>query len=477
MITNIAAELKERAKEHKNNTNGVHATTNHNTILQRLLNEITPVNLHELIELDEAEQFTQKHMVFGVVKYVLQIAKEHKGNLCKANGATYIYTGELWKQCQKDEIKKFLSEAAVKIGVPEPDAKHYEFTEKLYKQFMSVAHFPIPAAPNEKIMINLGNGTFEFKKDEWELRDFNADDFLTYQLQFDYDPNAPCPMFNKYLEEVLPDEQCRLVLQEFAGYIFTNLNLEKALLLLGTGKNGKSVFMNIICALVGEENTLRYPLGSFNHEYNRAKLAGKLLNYCSEKGSDLSPDIFKALVSGEPLQAREVYQESFTINNKTRIINNLNELPRETELTEAYFRRFLIIPFEVVITEEAKDIELAGKIIANELPGVFNWLLDGLNRILAQRKFSQCEKSDMALKNFKTESDSVQLFINEQYNEFANNNKKKALTELYTTYKNFCADNACKKIGKYKFSQRLEKMGYEKTRLNNGIFFSLKKMV
>jgi putative DNA primase/helicase len=245
------------------------------------------------------------------------------------------------------------------------------------------------------------------------------------------------------------------------------MNLEKLLMLVGNGSNGKSVFFNVISALVGRENILNYSMGLFSHPYQRAKLTDVLLNYSSEKGTDLEVDTFKALISGEPLQAREPYGKSFTIRNKVRFIINTNELPRETEQSEAYFRRFLIVPFEVTIKEDQRDISLADKIIKNELSGVFNWLLRGLDRIITQRGFTDCRKSKLILADFRKQSDNVGLFIDE-FKYIPSGKNKIPLSDLYFRYRNFCQDEGFKSLGKNKFSVRLEKKGFEKDRLNNG---------
>ena len=352
------------------------------------------------------------------------------------------------------------------MGIPFYEAQHFEFGDKLLKQFLSDAHLPPPENDGKEILVNLQNGTAEFTNKGCLLRPFDPDDFLRYQLPFSYDPEAPCPMFDKYLSRVVPDISSRMVLQEFAGFVFTKYNLEKCLVLLGPGGNGKSVLFNIFNNLFGKENTLNYSLGLFSHEYNRAKLINVLVNYSSEKGFDLHPDTFKALVSGEPLQAREPYGRSFTIHNPTKFIINCNELPKETDSTEAYFRRLLIVPFTEEISEFEKDISLAEKIIANELPGVFNWVIEGLTRILHMRKFTPCSRSDEALKDFRKQTDSVQLWSEE--NNFGNSESKTAVAELYSDYKTFCKDDNYRPLGKNRFSRRLESNGFARTRLNNG---------
>jgi len=127
-------------------------------------------------------------------------------------------------------------------------------------------------------------------------------DFLTYQLPFPFEEEAICPIFMRFMNEVLEDQQLQTVLAEFFGYIFTrHLKLEKCLLLYGTGANGKSVFFEIINSLLGNNNISNLSLGNLKEEHNRALIKNKLLNYGSEIRGNIEADIFKQLVSGEPI--------------------------------------------------------------------------------------------------------------------------------------------------------------------------------
>jgi putative DNA primase/helicase len=416
---------------------------------------------------EKKKKIKQKHYVVSIITELLKVAENSKWNLCQCYDYVYVYNGAYWKQLNKEDLKYFLGEVAVRFGYPEIDAKHHLFKDELLKQFITQAHLPAPEHDRELILINLQNGTFEFTGSKWNLKAFDPKDFLTYQLPFSYKKDASCPIFNNYLEKVLPDIESRMILQEFSGFIFTKLNLEKCLILTGSGANGKSVFFNVLTALIGKENTLTYPMGLFNHEYNRAKLTNVLLNYSSEKGTDLNVETFKALVSGEPLQAREPYGKSFSINNKVKFIMNCNELPKETESTEAYFRRYIIIPFEVRISEAERDIDLADKIIASELDGVFNWLLIGLERLVSNKKFTESEKVNNALAEFKKQADNVALFIDECGLNPSKENKR-SLADLFANYRIFCTENGYKAFGKNNFSNKLESKGFESTRLNDG---------
>ena len=136
----------------------------------------------------------------------------------------------------------------------------------------------------------------------------------------------------------------------------------------GLGANGKSVIHDIVRALIGPENISSYSLQSLtnNTGYQRAEIANKLVNYASEINTNLEATYFKALVSGEPIEARIIYGRPFIIENYAKFIFNCNELPFAPEHTLAFFRRFLIIPFEVTIPPERQDKDLANKIINNE---------------------------------------------------------------------------------------------------------------
>ena len=101
------------------------------------------------------------------------------------------------------------------------------------------------------------------------MRSFNSKDFLTYQLPFRFEASAKTPKFDNFLKEVLLDKNRQLVLPEFlaSSFLINNiLKLEKALLLYGSGANGKSVIYEIVLALFGNENITNYSLDNLTNE-------------------------------------------------------------------------------------------------------------------------------------------------------------------------------------------------------------------
>ncbi|GLB49839.1 DNA primase family protein [Neptunitalea lumnitzerae] len=448
----------------------------HTQILSKLLEQFKTVDFEALANPHGVDDFKLKrnHLLVLSIEEVFNVAKSNEWGLCKNHDFIYLYNGSYWSEVDKESFQKFLGEASEKMGIEKHTSRHYLFREQLYKQFLGTAYLePKLALPNE-VFINLLNGTFEINNKGTQLRPFNQLDFITYQLPFEYNPTAKAPLFEVYLNRVLPDKERQKVLAEYLGFVFVKhgnnrLKEEKALILYGTGANGKSVFFEVVSALLGSENTSNYSLQSLTNDngYFRAKLANKLVNYASEINGKLESSIFKQLVSGEPVEARLPYGQPFTLKQYAKLIFNCNELPKDVEHTNAYFRRFLIIPFDVTIPPEEQDKRLHNKIIENELSGVFNWVLDGLHRLLEQKHFTECEAVNIAIEQYKKESDSVKMFLDDfEYKNSVDEYTK--MVDLYRQYKSYCFEDGFKPVNKTNFKKRLSGYGVIFHRLNVG---------
>lgn len=432
----------------------------HSDILNNLLEKVTAVNFGQLAELKEGEKLKNSQYQVIVVDQILMLAKNNNWGLCKQHDFLYLFNGEYWHLVEEDELKNFLGDAAKKMGLRHVHAQHFNFKDQLGKQFIAAANLPKPEQPDDTININLKNGTFEVTPKGNQLKPFNRNDFMTYQLPFEYDPEAKAPLFLAYLNKVLPETALQNILAEYLGYVFirrSTLKLEKTLLLYGTGANGKSVFYEIVRSLLGEQNTSEFSLQSLTNEngYFRAMIANKLVNYASEINGKLVASIFKQLVSGEPVEARLPYGRPFTLTQYAKLIFNCNELPKDVEQTEAYFRRFIIIPFEVTIPEPEQDKQLAQKIIKNELSGVFNWVLQGLERLLRQKNFTESEIVKRAREQYEKESDSVKLYIEEE-GYCPHPDKFITIKILYSQYRAFCVDGGFIPVHQLNFQKRLQ---------------------
>ncbi len=402
--------------------------------------------------------------------------------IAKQHDTLYLYNSVYWQKTSEEHMGIFLGLAAAKLGYFSPaKARTTSFTKQGIQQIYTGA--PLMAT-NEKeniVHINLLNGTLEISNKGHRFKEHDPLDYITYALPFKYNKQAEAPLFYRYLQRVVPDESSQKVLQEFLGYVFIkHLKLEKALILLGEGQNGKSVLFEIVMELLGRANVSTKSLGDLTDRDsgndNRAKLANKLLNYGSEiRGKNIDADMFKRLVSGEPVAAREKYKTGFDLENKCKFMFNANKLPTGAEQTDAYFRRFVIVPFTVKITEDEKDPELHSKIISKELPGVLNWVIDGLDRVLEKKKFTQCITADEELERYKRENNTIIIYL-EENGITPDSETFWLVNDLYREYRSFCQDSGYRKVSKNDFSKELVKLDFEKHRTANGRGFFASKI-
>ncbi|NTU50329.1 MAG: DNA primase, partial [Desulfobulbaceae bacterium] len=335
-MTTIIEEIRNEAFKQKKRCfkDVTKVTLSPSQILSELLPEIEPVNF---LEYAGGEEVRAVHHRIYSVKIVVLLAERKKWGLCKRNNFVYVFTGTYWLRVDADDMRAFLGAAALKSGVPRFRSDDYKFRDELLKQFHSEAHLTQPNTDADRTLINLQNGTLEIDADGHRLREHRRGDFLTYVLPFEYREDAEAPLFQSFLKRVLPDADSQRVLAEFVGYVFVRgLKLEKALLLYGSGANGKSVWFDILLALLGVENACSYSLSSLTDSrngYYRAMIADKLVNYASEINGKLEVHLFKQLVSGEPVEGRLPYEKPFIMRDYAKLIFNANELPRDIEHT------------------------------------------------------------------------------------------------------------------------------------------------
>jgi len=407
-------------------------------------------------------------------EYLQKISEDLRLGIGFNNTFPYFYNDCYWQEIPNEVMKEFLITCTIKTGFNPYQISTIDRVEALFKQFAYSSIIPTPEYDKDTIKINLKNGTFTIKGKEQLLVPFNSEDMFKYQLPFDYNPKAEAPIFMKFLNEVLPEEESQMILSEYLGYVLTrNLKIEKCLVLVGSGANGKSVIFDIVTALLGKENVSSSTLGQLCNEngYFRVNLTNKLLNYSSELGGkNCNSDTVKQLISNEPIMARSPYKDAFELRDYAKMMFNVNIFPKDGEQTSAYFRRFIFLDFDVTIPEEKQDKSLAKKIIAKELSGIFNWVLEGLNRILETEKFTESPKSIAKKKEVELETNTVVEFMYEMgYQPDVSQKEHQEKKALFGQYVDFCEKGKYKAVSSKEFTRRLKMCGYtvEQRKTNN----------
>ena len=375
----------------------------------------------------------------------------------------YLYNKVCWEQINELDLKHFLGKAFQKMGADRYMARNVRIANRIYEQ-ACYSLYKQTEQDETVTRINLNNLTLVIGNDGCvQEQQHSPDDYFFYALPYDYDPKASSPMFQKFLDEVLPEKDVRLVLQEFIGCCLNpNIKLEKALCCVGSGFNGKSVFFETMLAMLGENNVTSYNINSLCDDkgYSRIMIKNKLLNYSSDfNGKIFANGIFKQLTSGEPVEARRLYKEPEIVRNYARLAFNCNSMPSSADTSFGFRRRLLIILFNKKIDKSKADPDLA-KRLKTELPGILVWAIEGLGRFIRNgKKLSRSSALEILEQAYKEDTDTVVMFLSARKCNPDNDNKI-GLTSLFNTYREYCKDNGLKAETRENFKMKLKNEGY-----------------
>lgn len=270
------------------------------------------------------------------------------------------------------------------------------------------------------ILINVANGVLEFPLDgdTERLRAHSPDDGFTLQFPASYNPAVQCPHFAVTLEQALPDEEDRLLLQVFAGSVlYPGCEYETALVCFGPGGTGKSTILydgirtvlgEALCGSVGLEELCR------SASYSLPSLRRKLLNLASElNGTEVEESAnFKKLVSGESMTVREIYGKPSDMVSPCKLAFLSNNMPRFRAGSDAEVRRLRILHFNQ--KPAVQDVDLKAQIRA-ESSGVLLWMLGGLHWLVCQREIPRGGAAAReVLDSFRHGNDPVDSFLRER---------------------------------------------------------------
>lgn len=264
-------------------------------------------------------------------------------------------------------------------------------------------------------LLCVNNGVYDLNTKEMVEHTPNL--IFLSKIPIKYDLGAKCPQFLKFLGEILPKDYAPLIQEMFGYCLIRKYPFARAFMLLGEGENGKSTLINALTALIGKENVATPSLQDI--VYNRfaqATLYGKLVNAHADIPSSKIGHTgrFKMLTGQDEVYAEQKHKDAFKFLNYAKLIYSANELPQTTDMSEAFWRRWILIKFSNVFPEGGPKTNpniLAGITTPEELSGLFNWALEGLERLLKNKKFSKSTSSEGIKKEWITRTDSLRAFV------------------------------------------------------------------
>jgi len=320
--------------------------------------------------------------------------------------------------------------------------------------------------PNKDNVIVVNNGILNLKT--WELEDFNENKVYFSKLPFDYDPNAPKPeKFLKFIEMAFRDNQEQgLLAQELAGYtLLKNYKYQAYFYLLGSGGEGKGTYLEILRNMLGEHNVSAaslYQLSDhLNLDYHVIELYGKSANICGDAGCKKmgNTETLKKLTSNtDPVRGKRVRERPIDFINHAKIIIALNRLPETNAFTLGDRRRCVIINFNNKVRLDTKEeIKALGDVIKNsgEMPGVLNWMIEGLKRLEAQQGFTDSRSIAQKTLEYEKKSRPIKYFLEECLEEAPGNIIPNVF--LYERFSRFTQKNKSAELLQYEIKREIIK--------------------
>jgi len=308
--------------------------------------------------------------------------------------------------------------------------------------------------------VNLKNGMYDWKKGTLSPHDRSK--MSTVQLSFNYDSRADCPNFMNWLSEVLPGNE-KLAL-EVIGYMLLNGNPKhKAMLLYGTGRNGKSTFLRLLQNMMGSKNYSSLTLRQLSTErFASVAMYGKLANIAGDihEGHLNDSTTFKAITGGDPINAERKGQQGFTFTPWATMIFSTNEMWSSSDTSDGYLERWLVIPF---LIKFAKNGQFDETVLYREAPGIFNAAMASY-REMEERggAFTSSIEQEMLMHEFRNEADAtLQWLSDEDYVKVAEPTDTSVKTKRTSVYESYRSHKQNKyPLPKHKFYKDLERKGY-----------------
>lgn len=291
-------------------------------------------------------------------------------------------------------------------------------------------------------LISLKNGLFDI--DSYELKPYNKDVFITYQIPVNYDPEKKCPGIDKFLSEIVSKEDIYTLI-DISAYCLLKGNLFKLFfILIGGHDSGKSTYCNLLETFLDEKNVSAIPIQDIQQRFRSTGLIDKLANIVADLPSKAIKDtgLIKALTGNDLIGAEIKHGRSFEFRNSAKLIFATNDLPWiSPDTDDAFYERVKFVRFPNTFNESNMDRELDKKLTTDdELSGFLNLVLNNLLIMVAdQRFYSRCTADEnRQIWERMMDGSSVSNFLKSCKRSLQGWVEKK---EFYQTYAAWCGNN------------------------------------
>lgn len=342
----------------------------------------------------------------------------------------------------------------------------------------------VPIMPGDldknKMLLNTPNCIINLKTLEQMPHDPNL--YITKSVPIEYDPTAGCPLWLSFLNDIFSgDKELISYIQRAVGYSLTGSTSEQcAFFLYGTGRNGKSTFLDIVRELCGdyarniqpETIMVKSSNGSANSDIARLKGARFVTSVEPNEGMRINEGLLKQLTGDDVVTARKLYADEFEFKPEFKLWMSTNHKPIIRGTDTGIWRRVHMIPFEVQIPPDKVDKDLKDKLLT-EIKGIFAWAVEGVRMYNAQG-LKMPAAVVATVEEYRAEMDVISSFISACC--VLDPTRHVRAGDLYSVYSSWCQRNNEYCMSSTKFgtevAKRFQKMKLTTTNIYCGLEFN-----
>lgn len=339
-----------------------------------------------------------------------EVLKEHRFVATNERSELWVYEKEkgIWEPRGTELVQDLATEWLGKLF----RVRHVNEVVK-YIRYTNYTDHDIFGKNLNKIVLK--NGVYDFTTGK--LGAFDPELYEINQIPVDYDPDAECHKIMKYLNEVLHPEDFNKIIELMGYCLYKSYPIARTFVLTGSGRNGKSQLLIIIKNFLGSPNITSLTLQEISYDrFAKAQLYGKLANLAADIPAEpiKYTGTIKILTGGDGTSAQHKFLSRFEFVNYSKLVFSANEVPKTEDNTNAFFRRMIIVffPNEFPADDPNTVKDLGNKISTpEELSGLFNLAVKGLERLLRNGAFTGEETIQERAEKWIKESNPAQYFV------------------------------------------------------------------
>jgi putative DNA primase/helicase len=327
-----------------------------------------------------------------------------------------------------------------------PGLKHYQKEETL-KYIQAYLY-------EESVKFNENPYTIVFKNgilnvNTLEFKPMTPENYESIQINANYNPNAHSPIVDEYFNTATNgNKKIETLLYEAIGYSMLKTNeLQKAFLLVGSGRNGKSTFLDLIKEILGRENTTAISFKDLANNFRASAMNNKLASLAGDISSAplTDSDLVKSIISGDEIMVEQKYKDAHAKSMFATLFFAANKLPRTPDQSFGFYRRLTLIPFIANLNAVSRvdGLNFKQKLLAQDSLdyAAYKAVLAINNVLQTSKEFTTPNEVVEMMEQYRIDNSSVLSWYHEHWDGNIEEIKKFSEHAAYDNYKQWCTNS------------------------------------